>query len=93
MAPRRVHEGAYLADVWPPSADPTHCFTATGATLAEVEIHEGNRDPAVAAATTAYRLAWCDGPPFACETPPAGVRLPHRMQLDKKRPVSCKRMV
>jgi tetratricopeptide (TPR) repeat protein len=33
--------------------------------LAEIEIHEGNRDAAVAAATAAYRLAWCDGPPFA----------------------------
>jgi hypothetical protein len=33
--------------------------------LAEIEIHENNRDAAVAAATSAYRLAWCDGPPFA----------------------------
>jgi tetratricopeptide (TPR) repeat protein len=33
--------------------------------LAEIEIHEKNREAAVAAATTAYRLAWCDGPPFA----------------------------
>jgi tetratricopeptide (TPR) repeat protein len=33
--------------------------------LAEIEIHENNRDAAVAAATAAYRLAWCDGPPFA----------------------------
>jgi len=32
--------------------------------LTEIEIHEDNRD-AVAVATTAYRLAWCDGPPFA----------------------------
>jgi tetratricopeptide (TPR) repeat protein len=32
---------------------------------AEIEAHEGNRDAAVAAATAAYRLAWCDGPPFA----------------------------
>ena len=32
--------------------------------LAEIEIHEGNRDAAIAAATDAYRLAWCDGPPF-----------------------------
>jgi hypothetical protein len=29
--------------------------------LAEIEIHEKNH----AAATAAYRLAWCDGPPFA----------------------------
>jgi hypothetical protein len=44
--------------------------------LAEIEIHEGNREAAIAAATHAYdrrrraavrstRLAWCDGPPFA----------------------------
>ena len=33
--------------------------------LAEIEIHDGNRDAAIAAATAAYRLAWCDGPPFA----------------------------
>src|SRR5688572_23558525 len=30
--------------------------------LAEIEIHEGNRDAAIAAATAANRLAWCDGP-------------------------------
>jgi tetratricopeptide (TPR) repeat protein len=33
--------------------------------LTEIEILEGNRDAAVAAATAAYKLAWCDGPPFA----------------------------
>jgi hypothetical protein len=33
--------------------------------LAEIEISENNRDAAVAAATAAYRLAWCDGLPFA----------------------------
>jgi tetratricopeptide (TPR) repeat protein len=33
--------------------------------LAEIEIHQGHRDAAVATATAAYRLAWCDGPPFA----------------------------
>jgi hypothetical protein len=33
--------------------------------LAAIEIHEGNRDAAVAAATAPYTLAWCDGPPFA----------------------------
>ena len=33
--------------------------------LAEIEIAEKNRDAAIAAATAAYRLAWCDGPPFA----------------------------
>jgi tetratricopeptide (TPR) repeat protein len=33
--------------------------------LAEIEVHEGHRDAAIAAATAAYKLAWCDGPPFA----------------------------
>ena len=33
--------------------------------LAQIERDGGNRDAAVEAATKAYRLAWCDGPPFA----------------------------
>jgi len=33
--------------------------------LAEIEIAEKNIPAAIAAATAAYRLAWCDGPPFA----------------------------
>ncbi|MDT5272856.1 MAG: hypothetical protein QOH49_5042 [Acidobacteriota bacterium] len=33
--------------------------------LAEVEREEGNVEKAVEAASKAYRLAWCDGPPFA----------------------------
>jgi tetratricopeptide (TPR) repeat protein len=33
--------------------------------LAEIEITENNIPAAIAAATAAYRLAWCDGPPFA----------------------------
>jgi tetratricopeptide (TPR) repeat protein len=33
--------------------------------LAQVEQDEGNREKAVEAAVRAYRLAWCDGPPFA----------------------------
>jgi tetratricopeptide (TPR) repeat protein len=33
--------------------------------LAEIEMHEKNVPAAIEAATTAYRLAWCDGPPFA----------------------------
>ena len=34
-------------------------------TLARIELSEGNRDAAYKAATTAYTLAWCDGPPYA----------------------------
>ena len=33
--------------------------------LAQIERDAGNRDAAVAAATQAFRLAWCDGPPYA----------------------------
>jgi hypothetical protein len=33
--------------------------------LAQIERDAGNRDAAVEAATQAYRLAWCDGPPYA----------------------------
>ena len=33
--------------------------------LAQIERDEGNKDKAVEAATKAYRLAWCDGPPYA----------------------------
>jgi hypothetical protein len=33
--------------------------------LAQIERDAGNRGVAVEAATQAYRLAWCDGPPYA----------------------------
>ena len=33
--------------------------------LAQIERDEGNKVAAIEAATKAYRLAWCDGPPFA----------------------------
>ncbi len=33
--------------------------------LAQLERDAGNRDAAIAAALQAYRLAWCDGPPYA----------------------------
>lgn len=33
--------------------------------LSQVERDAGNREAAVEAATRAYQLAWCDGPPFA----------------------------
>lgn len=34
-------------------------------TLARIELSEGNNTAAIAAANTAYRLAWCDGPPYS----------------------------
>jgi tetratricopeptide (TPR) repeat protein len=33
--------------------------------LAQIERDEGNTKAAIAAATKAYTLAWCDGPPYA----------------------------
>lgn len=33
--------------------------------LAQIERDEGNQEAAIAAATKAYTLAWCDGPPYA----------------------------
>ena len=33
--------------------------------LAQIERDAGNREAAIEAATKAYRLAWCDGPPYA----------------------------
>lgn len=33
--------------------------------LAQIECDAGNRGAAIAAATKAHRLAWCDGPPYA----------------------------
>jgi hypothetical protein len=33
--------------------------------LAQLERDQGRRDAAVAAATEAYKQAWCDGPPYA----------------------------
>ena len=60
MAPRRVHKGAYLRGRVEPAAErgpyPLLHGNARNV-LAEVEMHEGNRDAAVAAAMTAYRLA------------------------------------
>ena len=50
----------------PPSADPIRCFTPTRATCwPRSRSPRSNIPAAIAAATAAYRLAWCDGPPFA----------------------------
>jgi tetratricopeptide (TPR) repeat protein len=56
-----------LQDVWDPAErGPYPMLHADGLNLlARIERDAGNPDAAVAAATTAFRLAWCDGPPFA----------------------------
>jgi len=57
----------YLDDVWD-SAErgPYPLFHADACNvLAQIERDAGKLDKAIEAATKAYRLAWCDGPPFA----------------------------
>ncbi|MET0626149.1 MAG: DUF4062 domain-containing protein [Pyrinomonadaceae bacterium] len=56
-----------LEDVWEAAErGPYPLFHADACNvLAEVERDEGNHAKAVEAATRAYKLAWCDGPPFA----------------------------
>jgi tetratricopeptide (TPR) repeat protein len=56
-----------LADVWDAAErGPYPLFHADACNvLAQLERDAGNTDKAIEAATQAYRLAWCDGPPFA----------------------------
>ena len=56
-----------LADVWDATErGPYPLFHADACNvLAQLERDAGNTDKAIEAATQAYRLAWCDGPPFA----------------------------
>ncbi len=56
-----------LDDVWEAAErGPFRLFHADAFNvLAQIERDEGNHEAAVKAAMEAYRLAWCDGPPFA----------------------------
>ena len=56
-----------LDDVWEPcERGPFKLFHADAYNvLAQIERDAGNHEAAVKAAMEAYRLAWCDGPPFA----------------------------
>jgi tetratricopeptide (TPR) repeat protein len=56
-----------LKDAWGPAErGPYPLFHADARNvLAQIERDAGNADAAVEVATRAYRLAWCDGPPFA----------------------------
>lgn len=58
---------ALLDDVWDAAErGPYPLFHADGLNvLAQLERDAGQREAAVKAATEAYRLAWCDGPPYA----------------------------
>ncbi len=57
----------YLNAVWDAAArGPYPLFHADARNvLAQLERGAGNTKDAIAAATQAYRLAWCDGPPYA----------------------------
>jgi tetratricopeptide (TPR) repeat protein len=56
-----------LEDVWEPAErGPYPLFHADACNvLVQIERDAGNREAAIQAAMQAYRLAWCDGPPFA----------------------------
>ena len=56
-----------LDQVWAPAERGPYPLWHSDArnVLAQIERDLGDRDAAVAAATQAYRLAWCDGPPYA----------------------------
>jgi tetratricopeptide (TPR) repeat protein len=62
---KAAHE--LLDDVWEPAErGPYRLFHADACNvLAQIERDAGNHAAAVESATKAYRLAWCNGPPFA----------------------------
>jgi tetratricopeptide (TPR) repeat protein len=57
----------FLDDVWEAAARGPYPLIHADASnvLAQIERDAGNEGAAVEAAERAYRLAWCDGPPFA----------------------------
>lgn len=56
-----------LTDVWPLIEGGGYRLYHADAynVLADIERHAGLTDEAIAAATAAYKLAWCDAPPYA----------------------------
>jgi hypothetical protein len=56
-----------LDQIWDPAERGPYPLFHTDAlnVLAQIERDEGNTKAAIAAATKAYTLAWCDGPPYA----------------------------
>ncbi len=57
----------FLDDVWDAAERGPYPLIHADAfnVLAQIERDEGNQAKAIEAATKAYQLAWCDGPPFA----------------------------
>lgn len=56
-----------LNDIWTTAKSGPYPLVHADAlnVLAQIERDEGNTPAAIVAATQAYQLAWCDGPPFA----------------------------
>jgi len=56
-----------LEEVWAPAERGSYPLRHADAcnVLAQIERDLGNTSEAIKAATSAYRLAWCDGPPYA----------------------------
>jgi len=56
-----------LDQVWQAAKDGPYPISHADAlnVLADLERHAGNKEAAVKAATRAFELAWCDGPPYA----------------------------
>jgi tetratricopeptide (TPR) repeat protein len=58
---------ARLDDVWEAAERGSHrlCQADAYNVLADTALAQGDKPAAIAAATKAYRAAWCDGPPYA----------------------------
>jgi tetratricopeptide (TPR) repeat protein len=55
-----------LSDAWQPAENGPFLLSLVDAynVLAQIKVDEGDLDLSLEAATKAFRLAWCDGPPF-----------------------------
>jgi tetratricopeptide (TPR) repeat protein len=66
---QRLYDTAreYLDQIWGPAERGPYPLLHADAfnVLAQLEHDQGRREAAVAAATAAYKQAWCDGPPYA----------------------------
>jgi len=58
---------ASLDDVWEAAERGPYLLRQADAfnLLTDIELADGNRRAAIAAATSAFKAAWCDGPPYA----------------------------
>ena len=58
---------ASLGDVWEAAERGPYRLRQADAfgVLADIELAEGRKEAAIAAATEAFKAAWCDGPPYA----------------------------